>query len=168
MNQVRYGFLFMLLVVMLTVAGCGFLNFGLNSHAVTITVNLDEGTLNTLLTHAQDSVVAANGEALLAQITQIDFVAPDTVRVFGARDQNGSTIEGSFDLRTTLEEGALKATISAVNMPGFSLDSPAIQKINQELSAAFTEQLRQQHEGTISNVQVTSDALAIVFEVPFW
>lgn len=156
-----------LLIVMLTVAGCGFLNFGLNSHAVTITVNLDEGTLNTLLTQAQESVVAANGEALLAQITHIDFMAPDTIRVSGAHNQNGSAVEGSFDLRTTLEEGALKAAISAVNIPGYSLDSPAIQKINQELSAAFTEQLRHQHEGAIANVQVTSDALTIVFEVPF-
>ena len=90
MKQSRYHFVLALLVVMLTVVGCGPLNFGINTRAVTITVNLDEGTLNTLLTQVQESVVAVNGEALLGKIDRIDFIEPDTIRVFGTRTQNGS------------------------------------------------------------------------------
>lgn len=167
MHQLRYGFLFTLLVVMLTVVGCGPLNFGINTRAVTITVNLDEGTLNTLLTQVQESVIAVNGEALLGKIDRIDFIEPDTIRVFGTRTQNGNTVEGSFDVNTVLDQGALKASITALNIPGLNMDSPIIQQINNELSAAFGEQISQQQDGSISSVQVTEDALNIVIEVPF-
>lgn len=167
MHQLRYGFLFTLLVVMLTVVGCGPLNFGINTRAVTITVNLDEGTLNTLLTQVQESVIAVNGEALLGKIGRIDFIEPDTIRVFGTRTQNGNTVEGSFDVNTVLDQGALKASITALNIPGLNMDSPIIQQINNELSAAFGEQISQQQDGSISSVQVTEDALNIVIEVPF-
>lgn len=167
MKYARYNHLVAVLVVTLLLTGCGFLNFGINTRAVTITVNLDEGILNTLLTQAQNSVVAVNGEALLAEITRIDFVAPETIRVFGTRNQNGNTLEGSFDVQTALDQGALKATISAVNIPGYSLDSPVIQQVNSELSKAFTEQISQQQEGALSSVQVTEDALRIIIEVPF-
>ncbi len=167
MHQLRYGFLFTLLVVMLTVVGCGPLNFGINTRAVTITVNLDEGILNTLLTQVQDSVIAVNGEALLGKIDRIDFIEPDTIRVFGTRTQNGNTVEGSFDVNTVLDQGAFKASISALNIPGLNMDSPLIQQINNELSMAFSEQISQQQEGAISSVQVTEDALNIVIEVPF-
>lgn len=165
MKQLRYGLLATL--VMFVLVGCGPLNFGLNSRAVTITVNLDEAILNQLLTKAQESVVAVNGDALLGEITHIDFQAPDTIRVFGTHNQNGNSVEGSFDLQTTLEQGALKVNMSAVNIPGFGLDSPVIQQINNELSRAFTEQINQQQEGVISSVQVTENALALVIEVPF-
>lgn len=168
MKQSRYHFFVVtLLIVMLTVVGCGPLNFGINTRAVTITVNLDESTLNTLLTRVQDSLVTVNGEALLGEITRIDFVEPDVIRVFGTRTQNGNTVEGSFDVQTTLDQGALKATINALNIPGLNLDSPLIQQINNELSAAFGEQISQQQEGSISSVRVTEDALNIVIEVPF-
>jgi len=167
MNRSRYTFFAALLVVMLTVAGWGPLNFGINTRAVTITVNLDEGTLNTLLTQVQESVIAVNGEALLGKIDRIDFIEPDTIRVFGTRTQNGNTVEGSFDVNTVLDQGALKASITALNIPGLNMDSPIIQQINNELSAAFSEQISQQQEGTISSVQVTEDALNIVIEVPF-
>ena len=147
MKQSRYHFVLALLVVMLTVVGCGPLNFGINTRAVTITVNLDEGTLNTLLTQVQESVVAVNGEALLGKIDRIDFIEPDTIRVFGTRTQNGNTVDGSFDVQTTLDQGALKASISALNSPGLNMDSPVIQEINNQLSAAFGEQISQQQEG---------------------
>lgn len=167
MQRSRYTVLVVLSFLLLAVVGCGPLNFGINSRAVTITIDLDEGILNRLLSEAQNKVVAVNGEALLAEISQIDFQAPDTIRVFGSRNQNGSTIEGSFDVQTLLDQGALKVNISAVNIPGYSLDSPAIQQINNELSKAFTEQINQQQEGAISSVQVTEDALSLVIEVPF-
>lgn len=167
MKQSRYHFVVALLAVMVAVVGCGPLNFGINTRAVTITVNLDEGILNTLLTQVQDSVVAVNGEALLGKIDRIDFIEPDTIRVFGTRTQNGNTVDGSFDVQTTLEQGALKASISALNIPGLNMDSPVIQEINNQLSAAFSEQISQQQEGSIASVQVTADALNIVIEVPF-
>ena len=167
MKQSRYHVVLALLVVMLTVVGCGPLNFGINTRAVTITVNLDEGTLNTLLTQVQESVVAVNGEALLGKIDRIDFIEPDTIRVFGTRTQNGNTVDGSFDVQTTLDQGALKASISALNISGLNMDSPVIQEINNQLSAAFGEQISQQQEGSIASVQVTADALNIVIEVPF-
>ena len=167
MQRSRYLLLAVLSFLLLAVVGCGPLNFGLNSRAVTITIDLDEGILNRLLSEAQNQVTAVNGEALLAEISQIDFQAPDTIRVFGSRNQNGSPIEGSFDVQTLLDQGALKVNISAVNIPGYSLDSPAIQQINNELSKAFTEQINQQQEGAISSVQVTEDALSLVIEVPF-
>lgn len=167
MQRTRYTGLVVLAFLLLAVVGCGPLNFGLNSRAVTITVNLDEGILNRLLSEAQSQVTAVSGEALLAEISNIDFQAPDTIRVFGSHNQNGSNVEGNFDVKTVLDQGALKVNISAVNIPGYSLDSPAIQQINNELSKAFTEQISQQQEGAISSVQVTEDALSLVVEVPF-
>lgn len=167
MKQSRYHVVVALVVVLLTAVGCGPLNFGINTRAVTITVNLDEGILNTLLTQAQEGVVAVNGQALLGEISRIDFVTPDTIQVFGTTTQNGSVVEGSFDLQTVLDQGSLKVNVSAVNIPGLTLDSPGIQEINNQLSAAFTEQISQQQEGAISSVQVTEDALSIVIEVPF-
>jgi hypothetical protein len=103
----------------------------------------------------------------LGKIDRIDFIEPDTIRVFGTRTQNGNTVEGSFDVNTVLDQGALKASITALNIPGLNMDSPIIQQINNELSAAFGEQISQQQEGSISSVQVTEDALNIVIEVPF-
>jgi len=162
-----FSTLLTLALVLLILVGCGPLNFGLSSRAITITVNLDESTLNRILTQAQDSVVAVNGDVLFGEITNIDFQAPDTVRVFGTRNQAGTPIEGSFDLQMALEQGALNVRVSAVSIPGISLDSPIIQQINDELSRAFTEQINQQQEGAISSVQVTEDAVALVIEVPF-
>ncbi len=167
MKHLRYSLLAPIALIMLVLAGCGPLNFGINSRAVTITVNLDEAMLNTLLTQAQESVVAINGDTLLGEITNIDFQAPDTIRVFGTRNQGGSTVEGSFDVQTAVEQGALKVNISAVNVPGMGMDSPVIQQINNELSRAFTEQISQQQEGAISSVTVTEDAVALLIEVPF-
>lgn len=167
MQRSRYTLLALVSFLLLALVGCGPLNFGLNSRAVTITVKLDEGILNRLLSEAQSQVTAVNGQALLAEISQIDFQAPDTIRVFGSHNQNGSTVEGSFDVQTLLDQGALKVNISAVNIPGYTLDSPAIQQINNELSKAFTEQINQQQEGAISSVQVTEDAVNLVIEVPF-
>lgn len=165
----RRSFSILLMLSLLTVvlAGCGLFNFGINSRAVTITVNLNEEILNQILSQAQDSIVAVNGDTLLGEITNIDFQAPDTIRVFGTRNQGGNTVEGSFDVQTGVEQGALKVSISAVSIPGVGLDSPVIQQVNNELSRAFTEQINQQQEGAISSVQVTEDALALVIEVPF-
>jgi len=167
MKQLHYRLFTAIALVMLVLTGCGPLNFGINTRAVTITINLDEAILNTLLTQAQESVVAINGDTLLGEITNIDFQAPDTIRVFGTRNQGGSPVEGSFDAQLLLEQGALNVGISAVNIPGIELDSPVIQQINSELSRAFTEQINQQQEGAISSVTVTEDAVALVIEVPF-
>jgi len=163
MKQLHYRLFTAIGLVMLVLTGCGPLNFGINTRAVTITINLDEAILNTLLTQAQESVVAINGDTLLGEITNIDFQAPDTIRVFGTRNQGGSPV----DAQLLLEQGALNVGISAVNIPGIELDSPVIQQINSELSRAFTEQINQQQEGAISSVTVTEDAVALVIEVPF-
>ncbi|MBX3015423.1 MAG: hypothetical protein KF832_28140 [Caldilineaceae bacterium] len=167
LKPLRYYQLACIALVMLAVTGCGLLNFGLNTRALTITVNLDETLLNRILTQAQESVATVNGTELLGEITEIDFQAPDTIRVFGTHNQNGNRLEGSFDLQTGLEQGALKASISAVNIPGITLESPVIQQINSALSSAFSEQISQQQEGAISSVTVTADALSLVIEVPF-
>ncbi len=74
-------------------------------------------------------------DRLLDVVTRVE-IHDGFLRYIGFRMQpDGSKAPGAFDLSVGAENGALKAQITAVNIPGVTLSDPAIVQANRELAA---------------------------------
>jgi hypothetical protein len=73
-------------------------------------------------------------EGLLDQVTHIEM-HDGYLRFVGSKDREA----GSFDLSLGAVDGALKAKIVAVDIPGIEMSSPVVVEANRELERALTE-----------------------------
>jgi len=73
-------------------------------------------------------------EGLLDEVTRIEM-HDGYLRFVGRKDREA----GSFDLSLGAVDGALKAEVVAVDIPGIELSSPVVVEANRELERALTE-----------------------------
>jgi hypothetical protein len=73
-------------------------------------------------------------EGLLDEVTHIEM-HDGYLRFVGSKDREA----GSFDLSLGAVDGALKAKIVAVAIPGIEMSSPVVVEANRELERALTE-----------------------------
>ncbi|MBL8161861.1 MAG: hypothetical protein JNJ61_07725 [Anaerolineae bacterium] len=151
-----------LLLVLLAACGSG-LNVNVDQQGnLGITIELQEDTVNALI---KDAVInSEGGEPILTEINSIDL-KPGTITVSGTRTVGGTRVEGSFDLSVATDGGALRARITAVNIPGVTLDSRVIAQANTSLEEAFRQSASQADEVRFDSVEVTDTSLKMVITV---
>jgi hypothetical protein len=151
-----------LLLVLLAACGSG-LNLNVDQQGnLGITIELQEDTVNALI---KDAVInSEGGEPILTEITSIDL-KPGTITVSGARTAGGTRVQGSFDLSVATDGGALSARITAVNIPGVTLDSRVIAQANASLEEAFRQSASQADEARFDSVEITPTSLKMVITV---
>lgn len=151
-----------LLAVGLAACGAG-LNLNIDEQGnLGITVELEESTVNNII---RDAVVNSDGEQLFSEITSIDL-KPGIIAVNGNRQNtDGTTVSGSFDLSVATDGGALRAQITSVNVPGLTLDSPAIVKANEDLESAFRQSASASENVRFDSVEITDTTLKFVITV---
>ena len=108
-----------------------------------------------------DFHVGGTFEDLLDQITQVEL-HDGYIRFIG---ENGSQA-GSFDLSLTAEDGALKAEVIAVDIPGFGLGDEVVTEANQEMEEAFTDMVADSNgEVVFKEVTVVEGGLRMKIQV---
>lgn len=103
---------------------------------------------------------------LLDHITRVEF-HDGYIRYLGTKVQPGGVeVQGSLDLSMTAENGQLKATITAVDIPGIDLTDRCIVDANQKMEEAFTEMVFDTHGEVVFNeVTVEEGALRMKIQV---
>ena len=100
-------------------------------------------------------------ENLLDRITSVEL-HDGYIRFIG---ENGS-VEGSFDLSLTAEDGMLKAEVISIDIPGFELGDEVVTEANQELEEAFTDMVADSHgEVVFKEVTVVEGGLRLKIQV---
>lgn len=159
MQRMIWGFL--LFCSILLIAGCG--NIQLQDGAVLVDVNLNESQVNDLVRNAAVNA-QENGRSVMTEITNIEFLGNNTIRVNGTSTTNdGTTRAGSFDMMFGANNGALSVQVTNVNLENLTMDSPVIQRINERLAEGFARAASESENVSFQSVEVTDNQL--IFQI---
>lgn len=136
----------LLALMALTTLACSFSGAGVSKLSPVVDISLTEDMLGWAEGAADFHNAGPSGgwyfpfhndgewEELLDEVTRIEM-HDGYLRFVGSKDREA----GSFDLSLGAENGALKAEVVAVNIPGIELSSPVVVEANRELERALTE-----------------------------
>jgi hypothetical protein len=100
-------------------------------------------------------------ENLLDRITRVEL-HDGYIRFIGENDR----VQGSVDLSITAEDGALKAEVIAIDIPGLALGDEVVTAANQELEEAFTDMVEDSNGKVIfKEVSVVEGGLRLKIQV---
>ncbi len=150
-----------LLAVTLTSLGCGPIS-NISRQGATIDVSLTEERVDGLLRRAE-VMVDESGDAMLQQITEIDF-RDGVIHVEGTYDANGQTQSGSVDLQMSAVDGQLNVQLVNVDIAG--VNPAQIERANQELAREFAA-AAEQGDVQFTDVTVTDDELQMTIRISF-
>ena len=139
------------MVIVIALAACS--NLSVEDGQASFDVTLDEEAINSLVEAADERTDAR----LLDDITSLDFIEPDVVRVVGTKDGE----PGSFDMTFTAEDNTIRVEVTAVDIEGMELTSDEVTDLNEELSASFQESADAEGDSGVSEVKVVDDQLVI-------
>ncbi len=137
-----------------------------NDGVVTVNVGISESTVNAIIDRTLATGQETESDFLFQQITGVDLIEPDTVRVFGNFDENGSPVVGSYDLTVASADGRLQMQVARVDVPGVGVDDPRVQAANSALARAFQQQAQSESDGRFTSVQVADGELRFTIEAP--
>lgn len=164
MRQLR---VFVVLAAFLMVLGLPACNMvQINNGVVTINFGISEETVNSIIQRTLGAGQTVESEFLFQEITGVDLVEPDTVRVFGNFRQNNEVVSGSYDLTVASADGRLLMRVASVDVPGIGVDDPRIVAANNALSRAFQDQAQSQADGRFTSVRVEEGELRFSIEAP--
>lgn len=151
----------LLLVFALVSTACGIASVSTEGGELTIIVNVSESQANRLI----DNVFTSNDgdDYLFTQITGVDLIEPDIMRVSGTTADGAS---GTYDLTIGVVDEAIKIEVVAVDVPGVTMDDPRVQAANDELERAFLENASSDGGGGVTNVAVVGDELVFTIKAP--
>ena len=144
-------------------SACSFGSVSFLPGSVAVSITLTEDMLNRDLT--SHGVSRFDGDCTI-HLTGVEL-HDGYIRYFGYRDRwFGPDVPGSFDMSLSSQNGALKAEITAVDMPGLSLESRCVEHANNEMVQAFTSMIEDSHGGLyFEEVSVDENALRMKIKV---
>lgn len=157
--------LVLLLVVAVALTACN--AFSVEDGVLSFDVIVSQDVINRLVSDTARRATDRGDNVLFDDITNVELIEPNTIRVFGNGSQDGTAFSGSYDLEMHAESGALRLAVTAVDVPGISLDDPRLVAANADLTEAFSDQIvSEQGEGPISEVVIEDGALRIGIAAP--
>lgn len=164
MKQSRLLAMVLSVLLLLSTTACDIIQF--NDGVVTVNVGISESTVNSIIDRTLASGQDTGNDFLFQQITGVDLIEPNTVRVFGNFDQNGAPVVGSYDLTVATTDGRLQMQVARVDVPGVGVDDPRVQAANSALARAFQQQAQGEADGRFTSVQVIDGELRFSIEAP--
>ncbi len=152
--------LFLVLALALAVAACNRVEIERNPEGgATVTLTLTQSDLNTIISEA----LAAAPNPLLRnpQVT----LQEGSVLVSGTHERRdgGGTVSGSFVVTFSIQDGALVAQVSSLNIEGYAVADSELADLNARLAGGMS---RRADDGVrFTSVTVTPQAVTLVFEV---
>lgn len=145
-------------------AACG---ARLQGNVLTIPVTISEDMVNRIVQQAMVSHINTGSDTFLAEITSLEFIEPNTIRVNGVHVSDaGNRTPGSLDLAFTAADRKLKVEIAAIDIPGLNMESEPVQKANQALTDAFGKAaLENNLDAGITSAEIIGNTLEITLEV---
>ena len=155
----------LLLVGILAACGVG-LNVKTDAQGNTVLdVSLPESMVNSILQGAVVSEGAGDSDAILTQIDSVDM-KPGLISVAGKRTlPDGTTVNGTFDLSLSAENGQLRASVSNVQIGGGAVSQESINQINERIARSLAQSASQNDQSQISSVNITDGALQFVVTI---
>ena len=152
--------LLLLTIAIFSLAACNRDNVSLQRNpqgGVDITVNASESDVNTVISNA-----LAKTANPLVRNPSIDLQNGQIV-ISGEhdkRDGSGQRVSGTITLVLSVENGALKAQVTAVNIEGYTADDQRIAEINQRIEQALQGRaLRDNPNVNLTAISVTDNDL---------
>ncbi len=153
-------------VLMLALSACNMVR--IEDGMLSIDVTVTEAMLNTIVERANREANARRSEdVLFDEVTRIDLIEPDIIRVFGEAEVDGVVRSGSYDVQIGATSGALQLAIVDVDVEGVTLDDPRLADANAELQEAFADQVQSEGgNGPISSARIEDGALKLEIDAP--
>lgn len=146
-------------------AGCGAIS--MDDGVVTLDFSISEQTINNLITRATNESIDRGDNLLFDEVTSVDLIEPDIIRIFGEGTAEGQPFSGSYDMRVGAEEGALRLAVVDVDVPGVGLDDPRVVRANMEMQNSFSEQVvNEGGQGVVQSATIRDGALRLVIAAP--
>src|SRR5690606_12291356 len=162
MNAKRLLAAGLVLVLALVSTACGIMSVSTEGGELTIGVNISENQVNTLTGNVFQT--DTGDEFLFDQITSVDLLEPNVMRVFGTTADGTA---GRYHMTTDPADETLQLEVVAVDVPGVTLDDPRVQAANDELAEAFLNNARSDGEsGGVTDVAVVADELVLTIKAP--
>lgn len=152
----------MLLALALVSTACGIASVSTEGGELVIEVNMSEDQVNRLI---NGSLINNEGDDFLfTEVSSVDLMEPNIIRVAGSMDDGTS---GTYDMTIDVVDRAIKIEVVAVDVPGVTMDDPRVQAGNDELAAAFLENVRSDADDSgMSEVAVVDDELVFTITAP--
>jgi hypothetical protein len=151
----------LLALLALALSACGIAGISREGNRLTVDVNMSEAQVNNLIGLVVRRGNSVTSDFLLDQITSVDLIEPDTIRVNGTADG----VAGNYDATINAADGTLRIVVVDVDIPGISLDDPRIEEANRELTEAFVNSASAENDGRFTSAAVSDDQLTITIEV---
>ena len=159
--RIKFFTVTVLTLVALTSLGCGPIS-NISRQGATIDVSLSEERVDGLLRRAE-VMVDESGQAVLEQITEIDF-RDGVIHVEGTYSANGATQTGSVDLEMSATNGQLNVQLTNVDIAG--VDPAQIERANEELAREFAA-AAEQGDVEFRDVTVTDTEVQMTIRISF-
>ena len=134
-TQARNRTLLLLAIITITSLACSFSGIQIKGSTPVVNVTITEEELNKSSEHESlhaEFHLDGPCQNLLDHVTRVEL-HDGFVRFIGTKHlNNGSTADGSLDLRLGAENDVLQMEIIAVDIPNFDLTHPCIAEFNEE------------------------------------
>ena len=150
------------LVMLLILAGCRAGQVSIQRDGagnLDISVKVTEADINTSIQN-----ILASSQDLKLQNATVDLQPNQIVVTGDYRKPDGSTGHGNLTLTMTVQDGAVLTQISSLNLEGWTAQSPAIQQINQSLTADFQRRAARTDNLRAQSVSISDSEVDILFE----
>ena len=124
-----------------------------------ISVKVTEADINTSI-----QSILASSSGLKLQNAVVDLQNGQILVTGDYTKPDGSTGHGNLTLTMTVQDGAVLTQISGLNLEGWTAESPAIQQINQRLTADFQRRAARTDNLRAQSVSITDSEVDILFE----
>ncbi|MBI1257578.1 MAG: DUF2993 domain-containing protein [Chloroflexi bacterium] len=150
------------LIILLILAGCRAGQVSVQRDGagnLDISVKISEADINTSIQN-----ILSSSQGLKLQNATVDLQNGQILVTGDYTKPDGSSGHGSLTLTMTVQDGAVLTQISSLNLEGWTAESPAIQQINQRLTADFQRRATRTDNLRTQSVTITDSEVDIQFE----
>ncbi|GAB1421321.1 hypothetical protein MASR2M15_14780 [Anaerolineales bacterium] len=157
----KKSFLFILILLSITLVACSKLNVQVEGDATIITLNLSEGEVATIVSSA-----LVNVNDVQIQNPVIDL-RPGSIYVTAlVTPKGGQSTQGDLTINVWAQDGGIQAEVTQMNIGGLNSDEQTLTDINQKLKAAFAQSANQGQNAQVTNVSITETQLSFTIRIP--
>ncbi len=150
------------IVAVLALAGCRAGQVSLQRDAsgnIEGALKLTQADINTSIQN-----ILASSTGLRLQNATVDLQPGQIVVTGSYTKKDGSTANGSLTLTLVAQDGAVLAQITNLNLEGWTVNDPAIQQINEQMTADFQRRAARTSNLKVQSVTISDTEVDITFE----
>lgn len=162
----RFGLILIIISMILSTTACSMGGLSTRNGKATLDLRLSEKDISSMVIRTFSQLERDQAD-LLTSVSRVS-IRDGYIRVYGTTiNTKGKEVRGSIDVTFSVDEGQLRVQVSAVDMPGVTLDDPRFVKANRDLSRDFAQSVEESRgEFKFIRAEVLDDVVHLQIQLP--